>query len=330
MTLDDILKDEELKSEILDKLAPRAPGGLTRSLVGRAFQSRVSRAELRKFLENYDPALWPPFSDEREAVIRLWGRPVLFIRNNSFGEPTFEDPDSEVWSERLKDARAQIEAALPSVGSIAVRKHPLFGQVGTGWLVREDVVLTCRHVAALFCWREGKGFVFQKNSRGQPCQADIDFRNEYQQEEESEFRLIRPLYIEEHGGPDLAFFQVTNQSAFGDALSQPIPLAPQPAVSGMQVAVAGYPGWDGARHDPPLLERIFQNVFDVKRLAPGVVTHVQEGCFSHDCSTLKGNSGSAVLDLRTGKALGIHYQGAPFVSNEAVPAHLIADRLAKL
>ena len=34
------------------------------------------------------------------------------------------------------------------------------------------------------------------------------------------------------------------------------------------------------------------------------------GYFTHDCTTLGGNSGSVVLDLTTGEAVGLHFAGA--------------------
>ena len=49
----------------------------------------------------------------------------------------------------------------------------------------------------------------------------------------------------------------------------------------------------------------------------------------HDCTTLGGNSGSPLVDLGTGAAVGVHYGGAGrFLVNWAVPAGVVAARLA--
>ena len=40
----------------------------------------------------------------------------------------------------------------------------------------------------------------------------------------------------------------------------------------------------------------------------------------HDASTLGGNSGSAVIDLETGEAVGLHFAGSYLQANYAVPA----------
>jgi hypothetical protein len=40
---------------------------------------------------------------------------------------------------------------------------------------------------------------------------------------------------------------------------------------------------------------------------PGRIIRVKLDEFLHDCSTLGGTYGSVVLDISTGKALGIHF-----------------------
>ena len=41
---------------------------------------------------------------------------------------------------------------------------------------------------------------------------------------------------------------------------------------------------------------------------------------THDCSTLGGNSGSAVIDLDTGEVLALHFGGLYHEKNYCVPA----------
>src|SRR4029450_1036479 len=52
--------------------------------------------------------------------------------------------------------------------------------------------------------------------------------------------------------------------------------------------------------------------------------------FTHDCTTLGGNSGSIVLDVETGAALGLHYAGQFHRANFAVTADVLRERLRKL
>ncbi len=79
-----------------------------------------------------------------------------------------------------------------------------------------------------------------------------------------------------------------------------------------------------------MLVRIFNGIYDVKRLSPGVVTESTPNLLKHDCSTLGGNSGSVMINLATGEAVGLHFGGSYKISNLAVPAPVISDLLTKL
>jgi endonuclease G len=329
MNLADILKDKELKEELLEILAPPRKGGRTLGLVG-PFDARAPKAELRALVENPARPGRPPLLGVDEAIVLRYGRPVLFIRGNSLQEQTFEDPESQVWSKRLRAAQKWLTAALPAVGRIELRDHPEYTWVGTGWLVAPGVVVTNRHVADVFVDRGTDQLVFRREL-GRSVRASINFRAEYLQEEEHEFRLPRPLHVEGRDGPDLAFFQVHPQSDLGEALgAPPIDLAAESPTPGQEVAVIGYPGRDDRRNDPWLADLLFTGVYGVKRLAPGKVGEAHPDYFTHDCSTLGGNSGSVVLDLATGKAVGIHFAGSYREANYAVPAARLAERLAAL
>ena len=93
----------------------------------------------------------------------------------------------------------------------------------------------------------------------------------------------------------------------------------------------GYPARDD-RNDLALQDRIFAHVYYVKRLQPGKVRR-RDTCRSfghdvsaltHDSSTLGGNSGSAVIDLKTGQVVGLHFAGEYLKANYAVPAYELA------
>ena len=78
------------------------------------------------------------------------------------------------------------------------------------------------------------------------------------------------------------------------------------------------------------MQSIFGDVYDKKRLAPGQVTEARPDVVLHDCSTLGGNSGSVVLDLATGEAVGLHFAGRFLEANYAVPAAVVAARLEQV
>ncbi len=75
------------------------------------------------------------------------------------------------------------------------------------------------------------------------------------------------------------------------------------------------------------MNRIFTNVFNVKRLQPGAIMEVLEprSLLRHDCSTLGGNSGSCVVDLETNRVVGLHFGGRFSEGNYAVALWKLTD-----
>ena len=49
----------------------------------------------------------------------------------------------------------------------------------------------------------------------------------------------------------------------------------------------------------------------------------------HDASTLGGNSGSVILDMATGLAIGLHFAGSFLQANYAIPAAVVRQVLEK-
>jgi len=163
--------------------------------------------------------------------------------------------------------------------------------------------------------------------------ATVDLRREYNSADESLVRVHEVLWIEPSDGPDVALLRIATEDEDGRALPEPVPLMTQDEVDlslESWVAVAGYP----ARSPYNSLadqQRIFDGVYGVKRLAPGTVIAVtSHGQLAHDATTLGGNSGSLVLDLMTGKAVGLHYGGIEGDRNQAVQAPIVQDRLTRL
>src|SRR6185503_8851966 len=260
----------------------------------------------------------------RNIVLRV-GRPVLAIVGNA-PRLDFKDSESAVWRARLQASAPLLKRAAQAVGRIEVKGLPGFTFVGTGWLVDTNIVVTNRHVAQTFAQRTGAGFTFKQASRSRPMSADIDFLEETGRLAQLEFPIVEILHIEEEPGPDFALLRVQNRSGL-HTLAPPIPLASSSAKPEQQVAVIGYPARDSRVPDAQLMQSIFGNVYDKKRLAPGQITKAKKDLVFHDCSTLGGNSGSVVLDLATGQAVGLHFAGRFLEANYAVPAAVVAARL---
>ncbi len=111
----------------------------------------------------------------------------------------------------------------------------------------------------------------------------------------------------------MALLSVEPKTESGFELPGPLVLAktftPKP---GNPLYIVGYPAED-SRAQEKYLQAIFQNVYDVKRLQPGYLLSADSGSMKlfHDCFTVGGNSGSPLIDLETGKVIGLHIGGKP-------------------
>ena len=263
----------------------------------------------------------------RNIVLRV-GRPVLAIVGNA-ARLDFKDSESSVWRGRLKASAPLLTHAAQAVGRIEVTGLPGFPFVGTGWLVDKNIVVTNRHVARAFAERAGRRFIFKQASSNKPMTAAIDFLEESGRPTQLEFPIVEILHIEDEPGPDFALLRVESRSG-RHTLADPIRLARSRVKREQQVAVIGYPARDSRVPDAQLMQSIFGNVYDKKRLAPGQITKLRNDVVFHDCSTLGGNSGSVVLDLATGEAVGLHFAGRFLEANYAVPGRLLAGRLEQV
>jgi endonuclease G len=336
-----LVADDELRSELLDRIdeltvmPARGPdSGSLESLEGgpEAFR-QVAPSTLEAGVRQMTEGAWSAGAGDGdlEAIILRFTRPVFFVSGPGYTPPADGFADSEVLMGRLQDAAGQIAATVPSVGRIDLTNH-MYDWVGTGWVVAPDVVVTNRHVARIFAdsGPDG-GFAFLAAEDNRRVKARIDLRREYQCPDESLVRVRKVLWIEPDGGPDVALLRVDTEDENGGALPPPIPLMTQDEVDRSLeswVAVVGYP----ARSPYNSLadqQRIFDGVYDVKRLAPGTVMAVTpDGRLAHDATTLGGNSGSVVVGLTTGKAVGLHYGGIERDLNRAVQAPVVQDRLS--
>ncbi len=256
------------------------------------------------------------------------GRPVLAVIGD-VPQIQFTEGASEVWRSRLQASTDRLQVAARAVGRIDVIGLPQFEYVGTGWLVERNTIATNRHVAREFGRRIRGRFAFKNGSGAGPIRVSINFLEEVGRPDRLEFQIVEILHIEDEKGPDFALLRVEERSG-GRELASPIPLAASPARPAQQIAVIGYPARDRRVPDDELMQSIFGNVYDKKRLAPGQVTEARADVLLHDCSTLGGNSGSVLVDLATGEAVGLHFAGRFLETNYAVPAAVVAARLEQL
>lgn len=267
-----------------------------------------------------------PVVEEAVVIVQDFLRPCLIIQKG-----TFDTPESSTWTSRLNANKKMLERVIPAAGRIEFKWHPQHEWGGTGWLVDQDIIVTNRHVAQLFAERKGSKFIFLDNGIGIPIEARIDFIEELtptgQIAKAQEITVKEVIMIAEPKQPDIAILR----------LEKPVNIAPlqllaKDPVRDQLIAVIGYPARDDMRNPMKVddAKRIFNNVYSVKRLSPGTVLNPNFAPFalSHDCTTLGGMSGSAVIDLETGAVAGLHFGGLFRQHNYAVKPSIVLDHLA--
>jgi endonuclease G len=326
MDVRQVFSDDAVKQEFLDRfddLAEQAQtdGGLEGLEGGpAALTTDDARAAADRIAEGQYQAGSEP---GLEAIIERFTRPVYLVQRSTFEVPPDDFPDSDEIRGRLDRAREALERVIPSSGRVDLRNHRM-DWVGTAWMVAPGVAVTNSHVASEFAVPDNGGFAFLPNRNGAAASAVVDWRHEFQEPEESRFRVEKVIWIEPPGSLDVALLRIADR---GDANEEPPPVVElmtdeemaevQP---GTWVAVIGYPAQD-SRNDAADQQRIFDGIYNVKRLAPGTITsRVADELLHHNSTTLGGNSGSVVLDLASGKAAGLHFGGIESERNHAVQA----------
>ncbi|HEY0083185.1 MAG TPA: serine protease, partial [Pyrinomonadaceae bacterium] len=262
-------------------------------------------------------------------------RPVLFVRDGEFdlNEVTALGPEALDLVDQMKQQGGRLFSLLPLIGRIDVVNFPNGDFVGTGWFVDTDIVVTNRHVASLIARWDGRNFAFTRGVAGRTIESSFCNAHEFDDfapEASRIFKVTEVLYIEPDSGPhDIAFLKVERRTD-GRAPSF-IPVAASDAADEVPVCVIGYPARAPKRliPDQELMKKLYRDRFDVKRAAPGYTSGLEQGSATHDCTTLGGNSGSVVLDLATGQAVGLHYAGLYEENNFAVRASVLTDYIRR-
>jgi endonuclease G, mitochondrial len=262
-------------------------------------------------------ALTPEHVDAIEAIVLPKERPVVDVVDG-----TFAAPPSPFQHFGDQPARGAIEKALPSIGRVELPNHPSLPYAGTGFVVGQGLLMTNRHVAEIF----SVGLGADELSFRPGSTAAVDFRRELDRPESHPFSIARVAMV--HPYWDMALLVV---DGLGDVPPLSLSTAAPGDLVGTEVAVIGYPALD-PRNNVELQNRIFRGVFNVKRLAPGKLRPAaginsfghDVSATTHDSSTLGGNSGSAVVDVSTGKVVGLHFAGRYLEANYAVPTHDLA------
>jgi endonuclease G len=300
---------DEMKTRLTESIFP---GKLPDLLVN------VPQNKIRSYIQDkVDPKKGDPIL---ESIIHAFNRPSFIIRDSKF------DPSpSDTWNAILSPYISNLSNKISDVGRIELKNHDILDWAGTGFLIDEHIICTNRHVADYFVETTSGGYTWKINSKGKIVKARIDFVEEYTNPMEKEIEFTSILYIEPAPGPDLALFGVNLAEHL-----EPLELDPHPSKDDVIVTI-GYP-WKDTRVSPSIeqvMKTIFGDIYDVKRIAPGKIVGLDSSNIHHDCTTLGGNSGSAILEVETGKVVGLHYNG-DISYNNAVSSNIILDRLRRI
>jgi endonuclease G len=266
-----------------------------------------------------------------EAIVLSIARPSLLVRDGTYVEPQSE---SKKVLEIIRGfRRSVIDGVIARTARVEFGNVPNVAYVGTGWIVdkpseRKAIIVTNRHVAKEFAAADGRGgYRFNTLPNFRDYEVKMDFLEEHNGGSSREAPVLRVVFIAGENDPDIALLE-----AEGDCLQELslIEFSLSKLTRDTKLGVIGYPAYD-SRSDPDDVAKYFGDIFDVKRFAFGNVTGIMDYPeFTHDATTLGGNSGSCVFDRETGKAVGLHFAGNYKIANYAVPVSEVAAALKGL
>lgn len=270
-----------------------------------------------------------------EAIIVADGsRPSLFVQDDKVDPDV---PQAGTWKPLIEPMQEAIRTVARSVGRINVRSPWYPSGVGTGFVVAPGLIMTNRHVLEPIAFPADGGWRFKFAGTA------IDFAAERDRARERTFAITGVRFA----GPeaindrlerpprklDMALLEVATDNG-QEALPAALPVSLDVPVlsSHLEVYLMGFPAKPRSDYETTeVLQQVFgPQDYSVKRFAPGYILAgpdtVDDGghhrVIVHECSTLGGNSGSCIIDFRTGgTAVGLHFGG---VKREENFAHALA------
>jgi hypothetical protein len=288
--------------------------GQQRETIGQVLEAGANGLE--KAVRNAGNDLSPEEVFGLECVLLLYGRPALLVSENNLASvPPF-------WN-LLEDQREDVEMAQRGVGRIELLGHPEYDWAGTAFLVSDNVLMTTRRTAEIFIEDRNGGWQFRPG-----ITTWMDYRSPYQCVSSAGYRVRSVLGV--HDRYDLALLEV-ERPQFNGTAPTPLSLAAQPPqqFEGRPVYLIGYPVRDARRNEPEPIARVFRDVYNVKRVQPGVLrgnlTFHEVQLLRHDCAPLGQTAGAPLLDLETHQVIGLQTTGRYLESSTAIPLYVLRD-----
>lgn len=298
-----------------------------------ATEGRVIEEHLKDFKIDLDAvisrqAILSPSQDfriQREVEDRLKPVPIL----NNVPQPVLPQTAFSLYRDLTAQETASLSERVRSVGRIETHAGGSAVSEGTGFVAPEGVIATNCHVVAAIAERVGSEWRLRGDTR-------IDFADDDRHRESTEYRITGIASHSAVRGLDVAVMTVERSSVDrSNVLPLPLPIAPTRLVQNGEptlVGVIGYP--DLPKATEPLFRQLRGRTRSTKLYSPGAVLSVESlgnvDVLLHVANTMKGSSGSPVLNRGDLNVIGVHNcctGGALPTASVALPcAHMLVNR----
>lgn len=249
-----------------------------------------------------------------EVIVKFDGsRPTYLIVDNQVDLHSVSS--GLYWNDSITISSEMLKRVIPNVGRINIEKDGL-PFAGTGFLIHQNLLVTNRHVLQEIGWRDR-----DKNQWVIDDTAEVDFSHDQSRITSSLRKIKKVLFagnnsvsnrLINHSINDIAVLELESHDF---EVEHPFLLFNKESIETKDIYIMGYPALPNLNdYELTLLEQLFQGEFGRKRLAPGLIMDNCEALppwsFTHDATTLGGNSGSVVIYVNHENiAAGLHYGG---------------------
>lgn len=254
-----------------------------------------------------------------EVIVQVIGRPALRYVDGKVQPPTTDTAQNERWHVFVVIARKQIDAVSASVARLGLRRSDgVEEHLGTAWRLGDDLLVTNRHVVRPLVLDKSVPCAEWRLDPGRPCIADFSM-TDHQASASRRCVVASLAYCATEPAVDVAVLRLAVSAVVAPqaltldfdsaALGRTVVGDSGPAhFEGEEIYVVGHPLQRLPTSDTL---KVFGDADGRKRCSPGRTTAISTSgpVFEHDCSTLRGNSGSAVLTVRTHCVVGLHMGG---------------------
>lgn len=319
-TIDRIQLTQALEEQIRSRLSHSADQPAVTAKAAAAKGLRAAENALKKAAEGASPSELTELQIAGlEAIIEVTGRPAMGYDNGQVRMPQSALGENDRWRVLIATARNEINEASAAVGRIMITgTSGVPENIGTGWRLGGDIIVTNRHVARLVAEKkDADPSVLKLDAAKDPF---IDFAATDNSEGSKRFSLSSISYCAAEPLVDLALLKVASGVADLPA-SLTLDWNIQSAgrnISGDNGAISTFRGKEVYIVGHPFKQRrseaiasVFGTADGKKHWSPGIVLRLEEDkpTLQHDCSTLGGNSGSCVFTAAEHKVIGIHMGG---------------------